>query len=201
MREPFNILVAGIGGQGNLVCGRIVAEAALLADLRPTVADTFGASRRGGSVLTHLRIGQSEWGPLVPKTEADIIIGLEPMEGLRACIEFGGERTTTLLSNLSRPVVAQDPKTGSYPSVDRVFSAVRSIGHAAYLVDVKTVADEFKPSRTTNAFMLGVMGAAVETPLTTTDLRTSVERILSRDRGNVVAFDRGTEYGESLTSE
>ena len=82
MRDPFNILVAGVGGQGNLVCGRVLAEASVRSGLRPVVGDTFGASRRGGSVLTHLRIGKTDWAPLIPKGEVDIILGLEPLEAL-----------------------------------------------------------------------------------------------------------------------
>ena len=47
LKDPFNIMVAGVGGQGNLVCGRSLASAAMSLGLRSVLGDTYGASRRG----------------------------------------------------------------------------------------------------------------------------------------------------------
>ena len=118
MRDPFSILVSGVGGQGNLVCGRIIAEATVMQGLRPVVGDTFGASRRGGSVMTHIRIGKRDWAPLIPKGEADVLLGFEPVEALRAAIRYAGERTIALVSMM--PVPPSNVTSGnlSYPAVD-----------------------------------------------------------------------------------
>ena len=90
MRDDYNILIAGVGGQGNLVCGRVLCEAALQNGLRPVAGETFGASRRGGTVLTHLRISTQDRGPLIPKGRADLLLGMEPLETLRAASEYAG---------------------------------------------------------------------------------------------------------------
>jgi len=125
MQDPFNILVAGVGGQGNLVCGRVLAEAAVQSGLRPVVGDTFGASRRGGSVLTHLRIGKTDWGPLIPKGKADILLGLEPLEALRAAAEFAGERTVALVSKTKIPTVATNNEPTDYPAIERIIEQLK----------------------------------------------------------------------------
>ncbi len=120
MRDPFNILVAGVGGQGNLVCGRVLAEASVRSGLRPVVGDTFGASRRGGSVLTHLRIGKTDWAPLMPKGEVDILLGLEPLEALRAALEYAGNRTVAIISQTKIPTVDVNNEKIEYPSLEKI---------------------------------------------------------------------------------
>jgi indolepyruvate ferredoxin oxidoreductase beta subunit len=124
VREPFNILVAGVGGQGNLVCGRVLAEAAVRQGLRPVVGDTFGASRRGGSVLTHLRLGTRDWAPLIPQGEVDILLGLEPMEALRAGIEYAGKRTVALVSLTKIPTANVSSGEKEYPPLEKIAASL-----------------------------------------------------------------------------
>jgi len=191
MREPFNILVAGVGGQGNLVCGRVLAEAAIRQGLRPVVGDTFGASRRGGSVLTHLRIGTREWAPLIPQGEVDILLGLEPLEALRAATEYAGERTIALVS-LSE-VLTANVGLGErlYPPLKKISAALRKYCKQVYMLDAESALLRAGSPRALNSFLLGSMSALSENPLSQELIRESLYMVLGRDTVNVTAFDEG----------
>ena len=65
--REFNMIVAGVGGQGSVLASHIVANAAVAQGLKVRVGETFGASQRGGKVHSHVRIGDDVYGPLCPE--------------------------------------------------------------------------------------------------------------------------------------
>jgi indolepyruvate ferredoxin oxidoreductase beta subunit len=79
----FNILIAGVGGQGVLLTSKIIAEAALLAGLDVKQSEVHGMAQRGGSVLSQVRFGEKVFSPIVNEGEADLLIGFEPLETAR----------------------------------------------------------------------------------------------------------------------
>lgn len=193
MKDPFNILVAGVGGQGNLVCGKILAEATVREGLRPVVGDTFGASQRGGSVLTHLRIGTQDWGPLIPRGEVDLLIGLEPLEALRAALDFAGKRTVAIISNIEIPAADVSAGRGEHPSLEKISNSLKDLCREVHILDSETILNRIGSSRVLNAYMLGAMAALVETPVSLKVLRATLERILGSDPNNLTAFDEGSK--------
>ncbi|MCR4842392.1 MAG: indolepyruvate oxidoreductase subunit beta, partial [Eubacterium sp.] len=78
-----NIIMCGVGGQGTILASQLVATAAMNNDIPIKTAETIGMAQRGGSVLSHLRIGEGVNSPLIAKGEADLIIGFEPGETVR----------------------------------------------------------------------------------------------------------------------
>ena len=83
----LNVLIAGVGGQGSVLAAKILAQAATEKGWQVRTAETIGMAQRGGSVASHVRIGnagEEVHAPLVPHVQADCIIALEPGEGLRA---------------------------------------------------------------------------------------------------------------------
>ena len=191
MKHVFNVLVAGVGGQGNLVCGRILAEGAVRKSLRPVVGDTFGASRRGGGVLTHLRIGESDWGPLVPRNQADLILGLEPLETLRAAVKFAGHRTVVIFSELKVDTPGSLVGNTSYPDVDRMTEALESISDVVYRLDPKESLEKIGTNRVLNSYMIGALAGSGKTPLDSSELRVLVGETLKPKKTNIAAFDAG----------
>lgn len=193
MRDPFNILVAGVGGQGNLVCGRVLADAALQSGLRPVVGDTFGASRRGGSVLTHLRIGETDWGPLIPREEADIILGLEPLEALRAAAKFAGERTIAIVSQTKIPTVAANNEPVEYPPIEQIIEGLNKLCKQVIVLDAEETLTQIGSMKMLNSYILGAMGSTTEVPLSLNVIRESLESLFGADSVNIVAFSAGTK--------
>lgn len=79
----FDILIAGVGGQGVVLASRLLATAAMDAGLHVATAETIGMAQREGSVTSHVRIGDDVCGSLIPQGYADLLIGLEPGEAAR----------------------------------------------------------------------------------------------------------------------
>lgn len=78
-----DILIAGVGGQGTILTGRIIASLAISEGMDVKTAETHGMAQRGGSVITHVRIGEKVFSPLIPAGDGDFLLSFEKMEALR----------------------------------------------------------------------------------------------------------------------
>ncbi|GAB4256081.1 MAG: indolepyruvate ferredoxin oxidoreductase subunit beta [Deferrisomatales bacterium] len=78
----YQIVVAGIGGQGTLFATRIFTEIARLRHLPVIGSENHGMSQRGGSVVSHLKLGTFH-SPLVSHGQADLLLGIDPVEAHR----------------------------------------------------------------------------------------------------------------------
>ncbi|WMW23117.1 indolepyruvate oxidoreductase subunit beta [Methanolobus mangrovi] len=85
----FDILIAGVGGQGVVLASRLLATAAMDAGFHVATAETIGMAQREGSVTSHVRIGDDVCGSLIPQGKADLLIGLEPAETARNLLFLG----------------------------------------------------------------------------------------------------------------
>jgi indolepyruvate ferredoxin oxidoreductase beta subunit len=192
VRDPYSILIAGVGGQGNLVCGRIIAEATVLQGLRPVVGDTFGASRRGGSVTTHIRIGKQDWGPLIPKGEVDVLLGFEPVEALRAATRYAGERTIAIVSMM--PIPPSDVTSGNliYPKIEDIQKVLESVCQQVYMLDTEPVLERLGATHVLNSYMIGALSALEKVPLNPKNLQQAISRMLGSERDSD-AFEVGAK--------
>ena len=78
-----NCLLCGVGGQGTVLASRLIAAAAMEKGMNARTAETIGMAQRGGSVVSHVRIGEEICSSMIPKGKADILIGFEPGEAVR----------------------------------------------------------------------------------------------------------------------
>ncbi|RLA98609.1 MAG: indolepyruvate ferredoxin oxidoreductase, partial [Deltaproteobacteria bacterium] len=89
-KDPYNLIITGVGGQGNVMASRVLANMLVDKGFYVTIGETFGASQRGGSVMSHLRIsGKASWSPQIPAGSADIVVALEPIESVRVLKDYG----------------------------------------------------------------------------------------------------------------
>jgi len=79
----FNLMIAGVGGQGTVLASRLIAAAAMKENYSVRTTETIGMAQRGGCVFGHVRIGDNIFSPLVPMGKADAIIAFEPAEAVR----------------------------------------------------------------------------------------------------------------------
>ena len=83
-QDPLNVIICGVGGQGNVLISSLIASALNRKGYHVTVGDTYGAAQRGGAVFSSVRISSKRsYGPLIPEGRAHLIVGLEPLETLR----------------------------------------------------------------------------------------------------------------------
>ncbi len=95
--NQFNMLIVGTGGQGQITLLQVLAEAALIEKFDFKSSELHGLSQRGGSVEVHIRFGKKIYSPMVSAGKADLILGLEMQETLRA-YSFANSGTTFLLN-------------------------------------------------------------------------------------------------------
>lgn len=160
----YNLIVAGVGGQGSIIASHIIAEAAIRCGLHARVGETFGAAMRGGAVASHVRLGDV-LAPLVPEDGADVVLALEPLEGLRVAARFlrpGG----VVVSNAA-PVPPVDVSTGAaaYPAPEKIAGAYERLGGRLVQIDATRLAIAAGNPKTMNVVMLGALCAAVDLPV------------------------------------
>jgi indolepyruvate ferredoxin oxidoreductase beta subunit len=148
--ESFNILIAGVGGQGVLTLSRIIGEASLASGLNVLVAETHGLSQRGGAVVVHVRIGDVD-SRLVPLGEADLMIGLELLEVVRN-IGYMRRGGFIVADRLIIPPSIPDVKT---PSLDNVIEALRGLDVRLTVTPASEVAEKLGDVRVANVYLLG----------------------------------------------
>lgn len=100
--NTFNIIMTGFGGQGLVTLTAILGQAAVSKGYDVKSSELHGLSQRGGSVETHIRFGKKVWSPLVNNGQANLIIGLELLEGFRS-LSRGSENTKFLINTYYLP--------------------------------------------------------------------------------------------------
>jgi indolepyruvate ferredoxin oxidoreductase beta subunit len=144
----FDIILAGVGGQGVLSVSAIIASSAMQEGLAVKQSEVHGMSQRGGAVLANLRLSDRPIASdLIPRGTAAMILSMEPLESLRY-LEFLSAHGTVITA--TNPV-ANIP---DYPPVDEVLARIRSLPHAV-TVDAETLARQAGSARATNMVMVG----------------------------------------------
>lgn len=186
--DPLNIVICGIGGQGNVLASEAVGSAMTDRGYRVAVGETYGASQRGGSVMSHVRVSEDkELSVLIPSGEAHIIIGFEPLETLRMARKYAGPDTMVVYD--PRPVYPLGVLQGiqTYPDLEQISEEIKSLSAAAYAVPAADIAMEVGDSRSANIALLGAFTQLPGTPLGREDL----EKILTqRFRGAVLELNQ-----------
>jgi len=157
-KDPLNLIITGVGGQGNILISKLIGEAMLEEGYWVTIGETYGASQRGGSVASHLRISKkTQHGPLTPEGQADIILGLEPVESLRMLGVYGNP-TSDVITNI-RPIYPMAVAIGEaeYPSLDRIKQGIRELSHEAWYLDASEIAISLGAPLLTNMVMAGAL--------------------------------------------
>ncbi len=160
LTDPLNVIITGVGGQGNVLASRLLATAAVAAGYQVSVGETFGASQRGGAVMSHVRLHPTlRTGPLIPRGKANVIVGLEPLETLRVLADYGNPETTVLASD--RPIypIAVLSGKATYPAVDAIAEALSTLAPATKLLPAVKAAQETGNAKATNVVMLGALAA------------------------------------------
>ena len=99
-----DILICGVGGQGTVLASKIIAAAAMDEGNSVHSAETIGMAQRGGSVTSHVRIGENVFSPLIPFGSADLLLAFEPAEAVRSLKYLRPEGTAVVNTSATMPV-------------------------------------------------------------------------------------------------
>ena len=107
-----NIILCGVGGQGTVLASRLISDAAMAKSIPVMSAETIGMAQRGGSVFSHLRMGEGIYSPMIARGEADLIIAFEPGEAVRLLPFLKPDGQMIVSSRPVMPVTAALSDTG-----------------------------------------------------------------------------------------
>ncbi len=159
--KTVNILICGVGGQGVLLAGDIIAETAIAAGFDAKKSEVHGMAQRGGSVVSHVRYGDRVNSPLIREGEADVILSFEEMETARylSFLKPGG----AVIINRQQ-VMPMTVATGQaqYPAdiVDRIRAQVPNTA----LCDGPALSAQAGSAKTINVVLVGALARQLGIP-------------------------------------
>jgi len=151
----FDLVIAGVGGQGNILASQVVAKTAMDAGYNVVNTETKGAAQRGGSVLSHVRISDGEiFSPLVPHEQAEVLLGFEPLEALRY-IGMLSKKGKFIINTAPVPTILSNLKVDEYPSQESLIAAIKEKGVEGYFINATQAAKDLGNVLLTNVIILG----------------------------------------------
>lgn len=198
--DPYNVVITGVGGQGNVLASRILGSMLVDKGFFVTIGETFGPSQRGGSVMSHLRISAtSVWSPQIPGFRAHMIVSLEPVEAVRVLAQYGSPMVKIICN--TRPIYPVPVIRGEeeYPSMDAIRLEMTSLAPDIRFIDATEEAQKLGNSILANIVMLGAVCATGVFPLVRGDFEKSITERVKKDQIeiNLRAFDTGTRIMSS----
>jgi indolepyruvate ferredoxin oxidoreductase, beta subunit len=175
-----DVIIVGVGGQGILVTSNVISQAALDSGYDVKKSETHGMAQRGGSVVTHVRIGDRVDGVLIPKGEADILIASEPVEGLRYM---------DYLKKDGKAIVNSEPiQVPGYPIMEAVRDELTKQG--AIIIDAMDLALKAGHPLTQSIVLVGASSQYL--PMKEETIKEAIKKVVSKKIDeNLKAFDLG----------
>ncbi len=199
--DEFNILIAGVGGQGQVLASRLIGAAAMAAGLEVRAAETIGMAQRGGSVISNVRIGKRHLSPAVPDGQGDLIIGFELCETARNLEKLrpGGN---VLLNDLSIMPVPAALGLEKYDA-PAMRTAIRKRAGRMLVLDGMKLAEQAGSVRSCNVVLLGAAAGAGFLPIPKDLFLSAVTRSVPKKYRelNSQAFQLGYHAGRSYASK
>ncbi len=194
-KDPFNLIITGVGGQGNVMISLAVGSALVREGYVVTVGETYGASQRGGPVMSHVRISkETQYSPLIFEGQADVILGMEPVETLRMLGKYGNPDVITLFN--PRPIYSVDVISGEakYPDLDKLIETVKGLSAKTWIVNATEEAEKMGKPIVANTILIGALVGLSVLPLDKKSMEPVLrERFPKAFELNMKAFDRGME--------
>lgn len=148
-----NILICGVGGQGTVLAAKVLSQAAISGGQRVLSAETIGMAQRGGSVVSHVRIGQDVYSPLITKGQADIIISFEAAEAVRNAEYLKKGGVVIVNKKVVQPTTAS--LTGKTFSEDTMIEYLSGVAGQVIAVDTDIACKELGSTKVVNMVLLG----------------------------------------------
>ncbi len=158
MKPEFslNLLMVGVGGQGTVMASDILSNAALAEGFDVKKSDALGMSQRGGSVVSHVRLGRRVFSPLVRTGEAHIILGFEKLESARWASHLRPDGLA-IVNNQAIPPFSVSSGAEKYPSDETILGLLNRRTLRVYLAQGVEMAQQAGNPKALNAAMLGFL--------------------------------------------
>ena len=191
-----DILICGVGGQGTVLASKLIASAAMSENNIVHSAETIGMAQRGGSVTSHVRIGDRAFSPLIPNGGADVMLAFEPSEAVRNLKFLKKDGAVIVNSQPIKPITETLDNTGYDGS--NMIEYLKQNCKTCIVVDGKYFSDNLGSSKFFNIAILGVACGANKLGLDKDSLIKQIETKVKEKfvEVNKKAFELGIKIGE-----
>lgn len=193
MKDNFNIIIVGVGGQGILTSAEIIGIAGIVENKQVISSEVHGMAQRGGVVVCEVKIGYAK-SPLIAEGAADVILGFEPSETYR--ILNRGNNKTAVITNIF-PVIPFTVSLGKsvYPDVGLILENIKKVSNNLIAFDAFKLAKEAGSVLSGNIVMLGALSALNNFPLKKASMIEAIKQKIKPSHldMNLKAFELGSE--------
>ncbi len=195
--DTKRIVFVGVGGQGNLLASRLLGEAALSQGIPAVVSEIHGMAQRGGIVESAVLMGNVS-SPIVSSGEADVLVGFEPVETLRALGKCNQE-TIVITNTHPLPPFTVSVGQGTYPPVDEMLDLIQTKIKRVIAMDGDAMAAQVGNPLSLNMVMLGALIGSGSIAVTGEVMKKTIEELTKKAflESNLKAFDLGYESAKS----
>ena len=156
-----NFLIVGVGGQGTILSGDILAEVGMRGGYDAKKSDILGLAIRSGSVVSHIRWGKAVHSPMSMLGQVDYLLAFEPLEALRM-VEYLKADSTVIVNDYSIPPVAVTTGKAEYPSREQIDQVLKSASRRYYSVNVTEKATQLGNVKVVNIMLLGALSGLLQ---------------------------------------
>lgn len=191
-----NCLLCGVGGQGVVLASKLIAYAAMERGMFVRTSETIGMAQRGGSVVSHVRVGQEIHSPMIPKGSADVLLAFEPAEAVRnlSYLRKGKEGGIVIVNQKAlQPVTASLDGKG-YDSGE-MLDFLKKQAERLYVIDGETICSKAGSAKTLNIALLGAAVASNALEIGMEEMEREIRRRVKPQyqKMNLKALELGAE--------
>jgi indolepyruvate ferredoxin oxidoreductase beta subunit len=196
--KEFDVVLTGVGGQGILTLGNLVAHAVLFSGHDVKTTELHGLAQRGGSIPFQLRFGKKINSALIMEGDANLIVSMEPLEALRASYYSSREKGTSIIfdDKILTPVTVS-VLGQKYPPIKGIKKALKQFSKDIRVVSATRIVKEKTGSELgSNTFMLGYIVGSKLLPLKPKNVLKAIQKILKPKyfELNKKIFEMGLKY-------
>lgn len=194
-------LLCGVGGQGVVLASKLIAFAAMEQGKFVRTTETIGMAQRGGSVVSHVRMGGEIHSPLIPMKTADILLAFEPAEAVR-CLPYLKEGGTVIVSSKAVKPVTDTLGGSTYEGEDMIQYLKKNVSNLAIL-DGEELCLQAGSAKVLNVALLGAAAASGALDISSEEMEKAVisnvkERFLEMNKKALALGKAAYEHADRL---
>ncbi|MBF0450353.1 MAG: indolepyruvate ferredoxin oxidoreductase subunit beta [Candidatus Magnetomorum sp.] len=195
--KTTRLIIVAVGGQGNLLASKILGEAAMAANIRVGMSEIHGMAQRGGVVESALIFGDAD-STIISDGEADILLGFEPSETLRA-LKKCHSRSWVITNMEPLPPFTVNIGKGEYPDLKQVEPLIKKKTDRLFSLNATDLARQAGNILSVNVVLLGALSATKALPLTKEHMQNAIRKTVKKAfiDINLKAF----EFGEKAINK
>jgi len=198
--ETTRLIMVAVGGQGNLLASKVLGEAALISEVPVRMSEIHGMAQRGGVVESAIVFGDAT-SSIISDCEADILIGFEPAETLRA-LNRCSKHTKVITNTATLPPFTVSIGKGVYPDVENIKELLAAKCESLVAIDAMKLAKEAGSPMSVNIVLLGALVQSGRLGFSKENVIEAIKRRTKKaflDK-NLKAFELGFEAAQNYSS-